>query len=131
MDINNLPLIEIVGLSRYDLPACIVTVDMINNWSKYLSKLNLTKLEKEILYKLIKSELNASVKEINGKNGIMLKFSKLIDSEIFNNLFRKFINNHKICTKCNTPELIDMICNACGTNLNDLNKKDKNKKIKE
>ena len=24
-----------------------------------------------------------------------------------------------------------MICNACGTNLNDLNKKDKNKKIKD
>ena len=130
----NLPLIEIVGLLRYDLPACIVTVDTINNWSKYISKLNLTKLEKEKLFKLVKSELNVTVKEIVGKNGIQLKFSKLIDDVIFNNLFRNFINSYKICKKCNTPELIDMICNACGSNLsvilNDLKDVNKTKKSK-
>jgi hypothetical protein len=121
------PLIQIFGSPRYDLPACQINIDSIN-WSKYKTKLNLTDKETEKLYKLVKAKLLVNVKEIEGKNGILLKFSKKIDDKSFNDLMREFINDFKMCPKCATPELSDGSCNACG-NKTDVYKEDKSKDI--
>jgi len=108
------PLIQIHGSPRYDLMACNIVINTVNNWSKYKTKLNLSDKETEKLYKLVKSELMINAKEVEGKNGLNLQFSKKIESSLFNNLLRQFINDFKLCTKCSTPELVDNRCNACG-----------------
>jgi len=108
------PLIQLPGSPRYDLMACNINIDYIANWSKYKAKLNLSEKEAAILYKLVKSKLLVNAKEIEAKNGLSLQFSKKLDSSIFNGLMRQFINEHKICNKCSTPELVDNVCKACG-----------------
>ena len=108
------PLIQIPGKDRYDLAFCNIDIDNVKNWSKYKTKLNMSNQECEYLYKLIKSKLMVNVKEVEGKNGLILHFAKKIDSESFNDLLRQFIVHHKICSKCLTPELVDNMCKACG-----------------
>jgi len=110
------PLIQLPGLSRYDLMACSINIDHIANWSKIKNKLKLSDKETEKLYKSIKATLMINAKEEETKNGINLKFSKKTDSESFNGLLRQFIIDFKICKKCSTPELVDNNCNACGFN---------------
>jgi len=128
------PLIQIFGSPRYDLAACNINIDSIQNWTKYKTKLNLSAKETEKLYKLVKAKLAINAKEIEGKNGISLKFNKKLDDKTFNDLLRFFINDVKMCPKCKTPELCDGSCNACGYTTDDASlnqsKEDAKPKIK-
>ena len=108
------PLINIVGMSRYDLPALTVLTDTVKDWQKFKNKVKLTDKEFQILVKSIKSRLYVSSIETNTKNMTSLKFSKAVDSIVFNNILRDFINNNKICKKCRCPEVVDYKCDACG-----------------
>lgn len=106
-------ILNLPGLSRYDVHNCIIVGNQIHNWQHTKSKLQLTDEEVNKLYKEFKKEFNAYAKEQQTKNGVILTFTKNIIQDDFNNFMRKFITNYKICKNCNMPELLDGNCNAC------------------
>jgi len=108
------PLINIIGMSRYDLPAIDIKVNIITNWLRIKNKLNLSNDETINLIKLIKNKLYINAFEEKSKSTINFKFSKNIDNKAFNDLLRDFINEFKICKKCKCPEVVNNKCEACG-----------------
>lgn len=127
------PLINILGMSRYDLPACTINNNTINNWKRVTEKLCLTHTEKNILMKQMKTSMGIVLTEQISSSGIILKFNRTILGKDFNNILRNFINTYKICKKCKCPELRDGNCNSCGfkisNKLDDDNKNTNDKKI--
>ena len=124
------PLINILGMSRYDLPACIINNNIISNWKRAKDKLCLTYTEHKLLMKQIKTSLGIDLTEHESGSGLTLKLNKSVSNQQFNDNLRNFINDHKICKKCKCPELRDGNCNGCGfiTNKLDDNKPNINDK---
>jgi hypothetical protein len=123
------PLINILGMSRYDLPAPTINNTTINNWQKAKNKLCLTPNEHNLLLKEMKISLNIVLTEQISGSGITLKLNKPVSSKKFNDVLRNFINTHKICKKCKCPELRDGNCNGCGFSL--ISKSDDDIKVTE
>ena len=128
------PLISILGRTRYDLPACTVNGRNVSNWNKVKHKLNLTSNEQSLLFKLFKSKYQMSLKEKVNSATTCLESNKSLDSLVFNNFMREFIDKYKMCKKCGNPELCDGICKACGfgsnkdaidSSVGEISKKDK------
>lgn len=111
---TSLFLLQLPGLNRYDVSICKINTNCISNWQRYKSKLDLSADECKRLYNEVKSKLNIKVEERKSQNSINLIFSKPLANEPFNDLFREFIKNNKICGQCNIPELVDKHCKACG-----------------
>jgi hypothetical protein len=108
------PLINIAGMSRYDLPACKITNNKIQNWKYVKDKINLSEKEQEKFYRSINNTQRVKATENKSPSSIILEFNKKIDQSEFNTILRNFINVNKICSKCRCPELVDSKCNACG-----------------
>ena len=108
------PLVNIVGMNRYDLPACTINAKQVANWQKIKNKLQLSEDETEDLFKLFKTKLHITVKENITSSSATISLSKDTSNEGFNNVIRDFIKTRKICSRCKCPELINYKCNACG-----------------
>lgn len=108
------PLISILGRTRYDLPACSVNGRIVSNWNKVKNKLNLTDNEQTLMFKIFKSKYQLALKEKINTSSTCLEANKALNSIIFNNFMREFIDNYKICKQCSNPELCNYVCKACG-----------------
>ena len=106
----SLYILQIAGISRYDVPNCNVTNKMVTNWSQLKQKLRLTDLDCREIYKIIKRDYKIVTTEVNGH----LQFDKQIQQNDFNDVLRDYVKTHKICTTCRMPEITDGKCAGCG-----------------
>jgi hypothetical protein len=109
-------ILELPGLSRYDVQNCTITDKHIIGWMRTKNKLRLTTNECNAFFRQLKKDLLVNAVEEHTKlHGTILTFNKIIAEDQFNSSLRRFVQQCKICPNCHNPELVDGICQACST----------------